>query len=257
MARVFITGSSSGLGLLAGQQLAAQGHRVVLHARDAAKAAAIRATLPKLEDVVEGDLETMAGMRAVAEAANALSRFDAVIYNAGVGDRSADRLTLDGLPAVFAVNVLAPYLLTSLMERPSRLVFLSSSMHKGGQPVRLAAFWQDGRWTGRVSYSQSKFLVTALAFAIARLWPEVRSNAVNPGWVPTRMGGSSAPDDLQEGARTQAWLAEGDEPGALVTGQYLHHGRVVSPDAKTHDASVQDETLALCEQISGVALPRT
>ena len=257
MARVFITGSSSGLGLLAGQQLAARGHRVMLHARDAAKAAAIRATLPGVEEVVEGDLETLAGMRAVAEAANALGRFDAVIHNAGVGERSTDRLTEDGLPVVFAVNLLAPYLLTALMERPDRLIYLSSSMHMGAQPAPLAAFWQNGRWTGRISYSQTKFLVTALAFATARLWPEVRSNAVDPGWVPTRMGGSSAPDDLEEGARTQAWLAEGTEPGALVTGKYLHHGRILRPNPATQTVSVQNETRALCEAISGVTLART
>jgi NAD(P)-dependent dehydrogenase (short-subunit alcohol dehydrogenase family) len=208
---------------------------VVLHARDAAKAAAIRAALPEVEAVVEGDLETMAGMRVAAEAANTLGRFDAVIHNAGVGDRNADRLTVDGLPVVFAVNVLAAYVLTALMERPDRLIYLSSGMHRGARPARLPAFWQEGRWTARISYSQTKFLITALAFNVARLWPEVKSNAVDPGWVPTRMGGSSAPDNLQEGARTQAWLAEGSEPGALVTGQYLHHRRIVSPDGPALD----------------------
>jgi len=256
MAQIFITGSSSGLGLLAGRQLAARGHRVVLHARDAAKATAIRAALPEVEAIVEGDLETMAGMRVVAEAANRLGRFDAVIHNAGVGDRNADRLTADGLPVVFAVNVLAAYVLTALLERPDRLVYLSSSMHRGARPARLPAFWQHGRWTGRISYSQTKFLITALAFTVARLWPEVKSNAVDPGWVPTRMGGSSAPDNLQEGARTQSWLAEGSEPGTLVTGQYLHHQRVVAPDSATQDENTQQEVLDLCEWISGVSLVR-
>jgi NAD(P)-dependent dehydrogenase (short-subunit alcohol dehydrogenase family) len=229
----------------------------MLHARDRAKAAATRAALPGVEGVVEGDLETMAGMRAVAEAADALGRFDAVIHNAGVGERGSDRLTEDGLPVVFAVNVLAPYVLTALMERPDRLVYLSSNMHMGARPTRPAAFWQDGRWTGRISYSQTKFLVMALAFAVARLWPGVGSNAVDPGWVPTRMGGSSAPDDLEDGARTQAWLAEGSEPWALLTGQYLHHRRILRPDPATQDANVQDEVLALCEAISGVSLART
>jgi len=257
MARIFITGSSSGLGLLAGRQLAERGHQVVLHARDVAKAKAIRAALPGVEEVVEGDLETMAGMRVVSETVNALGRFDAVIHNAGVGERGTDRLTADGLPVVFAVNLLAPYLLTALMKRPDRLIYLSSSMHMGVKPARLAAFWRHGRWTGRISYSQTKFLVTAFAFATARLWPEVRSNAVNPGWVPTRMGGSSAPDDLEEGAWTQAWLAEGSEPEALASGEYLHHGRLLRPDPATQDVRVQDEVLALCEAISGVGWART
>lgn len=257
MARIFITGSSSGLGLIAGQQLAERDHHVVLHARDAAKAELARGELPQVESIVQGDLETLAGMRAVAEQVNALGRLDAVIHNAGVGDRDADRLTADGVPAVFAVNVLAPYVLTVLIERPDRLVYLSSGMHSGAKPAHLASHWREGRWTGRISYSQSKFLVTALAFAVARLWPEVRSNAVDPGWVPTRMGGASAPDDLEEGARTQAWLAEGTEPKALVTGQYLHHRRLAQLDAATRDEGVQDELLALCKQISGVALARS
>ena len=161
------------------------------------------------------------------------------------------------MPVVFAVNVLAPYVLTALIERPDRLVYLSSSMHSGARLGHLADHWRDRRWVGPTSYSQSKFLVTALAFAVARLWPEVCSNAVDPGWVPTRMGGAAAPDDLEEGCRTQAWLAEGAEPGARVTGQYLHHGRPARPDPATRDPGVQDEALALCERISGVALARS
>lgn len=257
MARIFITGSSGGLGLVAGRQLVGRGHRVVLHARDAAKAAAIRDTLPTVDGVVEGDLETMAGMHGVAEATNALGRFDAVIHNAGVGERGTDRLTADGLPVVFAVNVLAPYLLTALVSRPDRLVYLSSSMHSGARPMPLSASWQDRRWTGQIDYSQTKFLVTALAFAVARLWPEARSNAADPGWVPTRMGGTSAPDDLEEGGRTQGWLAEGAEPAALVTGQYLHHGRISQPDPATRSVDVQENLLSTCAQISGVTLARS
>jgi NAD(P)-dependent dehydrogenase (short-subunit alcohol dehydrogenase family) len=213
MARIFITGSSGGLGLLAGRQLAKRGHRVVLHARDAAKTAAIRAALPGVEAVVEGDLETMAGMRAVAQAANALGRFDAVIHNAGVGERGTDRLTADGLPVVFAVNVLAPYLLTALIERPDRMVYLSSGMHSGARPAQLATLWRDGRWMGRISYSQTKFLVTALAFAAARLWPGVRSNAVDPGWVPTRMGGSSAPTTWRRAPEPRPGSPRAASPG--------------------------------------------
>lgn len=257
MARIFITGSSSGLGLLAGQQLAARGHRVVLHARNSSKVAGTRAALPELEDVVTGDLEVMQEMRSVAEAANALGRFDSVIHNAGVGDRSADRLSVDGLPVVFAVNVLSAYVLTALMEQPDRLIYLSSGMHVGARPSRLQAFFQDGRWNGPVSYPQTKFMITTLAFAVSRQWPEVRANAVNPGWVPTRMGGPSAPDNLEEGAQTQTWLAEGREPGALLTGRYFRSREIVKPDHATHDTQVQDELLMICKRISGVSLTQT
>lgn len=255
MAKIFITGSASGLGFLAGQHLVTRGHQVVLHARDAGKAAEIQRALPKASGVVVGDLERISEVLAVAVEANALGRFDAVIHNAGVGERGTGKLTGDGLPVVFAVNALAPYLLTVLMHRPDRLVYLSSSMHFGARPNRLADFWQGRTWHGQTDYSQTKFLDTALAFAVARLWPSVRSNAVDPGWVPTRMGGSSAPDDLEEGYITQAWLAEGTDPEARVTGQYLGKRRVLRADAATHDRSVQDDFLALCRNITGIAFP--
>lgn len=252
MARIFITGSSDGLGLLAGECLLARGHEVVLHARNPLRLADIRTRLAKRPEIVTGDLETMAGMREVAEGANALGRFDAVIHNAGVGDKGTNWLTTDGFPLVFAVNVLAPYILTALMHRSERLVYLSSSMHFSPGPMALETAWDDGIWTQRLSYGQSKFLVTLLAFAVARYWPEVKANAVDPGWVPTRMGGALAPDDLQLGCETQAWLAEGGD----VTGGYFHHRRAGRPDSATQSVALQDQLLALCARVSGTVLPK-
>ncbi|MCX7669508.1 MAG: SDR family NAD(P)-dependent oxidoreductase, partial [Anaerolineae bacterium] len=131
MVRAFVTGSSAGLGLLAGQMLVGQGHQVVLHARTEAKARALRAAVPGAAGVLVADLEDMAAVRSLAEAANATGRFDAVIHNAGVLGAGTDRIGPDGVPVIFAVNVLAPYLLTALMQRPGRLVYLGSSMHVG------------------------------------------------------------------------------------------------------------------------------
>lgn len=249
--RVLVTGSSTGLGLLAGRELIRRGHEVVLHARNAAKAQPLVAEA----EVLIGDLETLEGMNALADAAEASGPFDAVIHNAGVGERGTDRRTFDGVPVVFAVNILAPWVLTARMTKPGRLVYLSSSMHHGASvpAAALGAFW-EGRWTGRTSYSQSKWMDTALAFGIARIWPEVESNAVDPGWVPTRMGGSSAPDDLTEGILTQCALVEGKL--GPVTGQFLHHLRVESPDPAARDTGRQDALLDLCARISGVRLPR-
>lgn len=251
MARIFVTGSATGLGFLAGKYMLDRGHDVVLHARNPVREADIRLALPGVSGVVTGDLETMAGMHRVAQAANALGAFDAVIHNAGVGDTGTDWLTTDGLPLVFAVNVLAPYLLTALMHKPARLVYLSSSMHFNARPTALESAFGEGRWIGRMSYSQSKFLVTALAFAVARRWPDVMCNAVDPGWVPTRMGGASASDDLQMGCETQAWLAE----AGAVSDAYHHHGKVQQPDPDTRDVHLQDRLLALCRKVSGVAFP--
>jgi NAD(P)-dependent dehydrogenase (short-subunit alcohol dehydrogenase family) len=144
--------------------------------------------------------------------------------------------------------------LTALVPAP-RLVYLSSGMHRGGAPDLADLQWRRRRWSGSQAYSDSKLLDVVLAFAVARRWPSVRANAVDPGWVPTRMGGAGAPDDLAEGAATQVWLAVSDDAGARVSGRYLHHrrARACHPDAAS--AALQDELLRACEAISGVPLP--
>jgi NAD(P)-dependent dehydrogenase (short-subunit alcohol dehydrogenase family) len=256
MARIFITGSSDGLGLMAGRILADSGHEIVLHARSEDRSQAARAALPEAFDVVVGDVTTIAGMHAVAERANAVSRFDAVIHNVAIGYREPRRVeTEDGLSHLFAINVLAPYVLTALMQRPDRLVYLSSGMHTGGLPDMDDLQWKRRRWNGSQAYAESKFLDVLLAFGIARRWPKVRSNALEPGWVPTRMGGPGAPDDMVAAPVTQAWLAAGDDPAAAVTGRYFYHQREKTPAPATRFNDLQEALLAHCADVSGVSLP--
>jgi NAD(P)-dependent dehydrogenase (short-subunit alcohol dehydrogenase family) len=258
MARILITGSTDGLGLMAAGLLADSGHRVVLHARNEQRASAARAQLPAAEDVVVGDLESIEGMRLVADQANALGRFDAVIHNAGVGYREPRRReTVDGLSHVFAINVLAPYLLTALITRPNRLVYLSSGMHRGGDPDLSDLQWAERGWNGSQAYSDSKLFDVVLAFAVARRWPGVLSNALEPGWVPTKMGGAGAPDDLSLAPVTQVWLATSEDPAAAVTGGYFYHQRPrdVNPAARSVD--VQNGLLSQCADITGVVLPNS
>ena len=212
MARVLITGSSDGLGLLAAQLLLEQGHRVVLHGRNELRAARAMESAPGAEAVVHGDLSSIAQTRAVADQVNALGTFDAVIHNAAVGYREPGRIeTEDGLPQVFAVNTLAPYILTALITRPKRLIYLSSSLHRQGDASLDDLTWTGRTWNGMQAYSDSKLHDVLLAFAFARYWPGVLSNALEPGWVPTKMGGPGAPDDLDAGRRTQVWLAVSDD----------------------------------------------
>jgi NAD(P)-dependent dehydrogenase (short-subunit alcohol dehydrogenase family) len=257
MARIFITGSADGLGQMAAQQLIAQGHRVVLHARSDARGRDARAAAPGAQGVVIGDLSTIAACRSVAEQANALGAFDAVIHNAAVGYREPRRIeTADGLPQVFAVNTLSPYLLTALMHRPKRLVYLSSGLHQSGDPSLRDLEWKTRRWDGTQAYSDSKLHDAILACAVARLWPEVLSNALEPGWVATKMGGAGAPDDLAAAPKTQVWLAASDDAAARVTGRYFHHQRERASMAATRDVAVQERLLAECERLSGVDLPR-
>jgi NAD(P)-dependent dehydrogenase (short-subunit alcohol dehydrogenase family) len=254
MARVLVTGSSDGLGLAAARLLAETGHEVVLHARNAGRADDARRSLGAGRAVVVGDLASLEETRGVAEQANRLGRFDAVIHNAAVGLRERLVRTPQGLPHVFAINVLAPYLLTALVERPARLVYLSSGMHRGGETGLLDLEWTARRWDGAAAYSESKLCDVLLAFGVARRWPGVLANAVDPGWVATKMGGAGAPDDLDDGRRTQVWLAVSDEPAACVSGRYFHHLRPKAPHPKTQDAALQDRLLDFCGRVSGVAL---
>jgi NAD(P)-dependent dehydrogenase (short-subunit alcohol dehydrogenase family) len=255
MARIFITGSAAGLGLMAAEILAREGHLVTLHARSDRRAADARQALPSAAGVVTGDLATIAGMRQVAKAASDLSRFDAVIHNAGVGYREPRVQTEDGLEHVFAVNVLAPYLLTALIPAPDRLVYLSSGMHRGGEATLDDPQWGSRRWNGAQAYSDSKLFDVALAFAVARHWPAVLSNSLEPGWVPTTMGGPGAPDDLSLAPVTQAWLAASEDPAARVTGRYFFHQRPREVHPAARDSAFQDRLLDYCASLIGVTLP--
>jgi NAD(P)-dependent dehydrogenase (short-subunit alcohol dehydrogenase family) len=253
--RVFITGSADGLGLMAGRLLVDEGHSVVLHARSEKRAADTRAALPKAEAVVVGDLSTIAATVAVAEHVNTLGAFDAVIHNAAVGYREPRKvLTADRLPEVFAVNSLAPYILTALIGRPARLVFLSSGLHREGDQSLKDLLWEKRSWSGYQAYSDSKFHDVLLAFAVARKWKDVLSNALEPGWVATKMGGRGAPDDLAQGSVTQAWLAVSNDPAVKVSGGYFYHQKPRAFHPAAADVSVQEKFLAECERISGLSL---
>jgi NAD(P)-dependent dehydrogenase (short-subunit alcohol dehydrogenase family) len=256
MARIFITGSSDGLGLMAAQLLIERGHRVVLHARNEDRAGAARKLVPQSEAVVVGDLSSMSQTRSVAEQVNRLGTFDAVIHNAGVGYREPRRNdTEDGLPRVFAVNTLAPYMLTALIEKPKRLVYLSSGMHHGARADLEDLTWVKRRWQGSEAYAESKLHDVLLAFAIARLWQGVLSNALEPGWVPTKMGGSGAPDDLDQAHRTQAWLAVSEDPKALVTGEYFYHLKPRAANPAARDVKLQEGLLKACQALCAIEIP--
>jgi NAD(P)-dependent dehydrogenase (short-subunit alcohol dehydrogenase family) len=231
MAKVFISGSSTGLGLMTARLLVEQGHEVVLHGRTAARSADARRELTQALDVVTGDLSTVRGAREIADQVNRLGRFDAVIHNAGIGYREPKRVeTQDGVPEVFATNVLASFVLTALIERPARLVYLSSGMHHDAVANLEDLAWTRRRWSGSTAYAESKLYDVVLAFAAARLWPDVFANALEPGWVPTRMGGPGAPDDMDQAHLTQAWLAVSDDAAARVTGEYFFHLRRSTPN---------------------------
>ncbi len=230
MARVFITGSTDGLGRLAAQTLLGDGHEVVLHARKRDRLAAVRDLVDRGAAAIVGDLSDFEQTRGVARDVNRLGRMHAVIHNAGVYTG----------PQVLPVNTVAPYLLTALVDRPQRLIYLSSGEHRRGRPSLAGTDWSGRR---AASYPDSKLFVTTLAVAVARRWPDVFSNAVDPGWVPTRMGGPGAPDDLRLGHLTQEWLATSDDRQARTSGGYWHHQRRTEPHPAVGDRRFRDQLL--------------
>jgi NAD(P)-dependent dehydrogenase (short-subunit alcohol dehydrogenase family) len=256
MARVFVTGSSDGLGCMAAQLLVEQGHAAVLHARNQKRADEALASVPGAEAVVIGDLASIAQTKSVAEQVNALGAFDAVIHNAAVGYQEPRRIaTEDGLPHVFAVNTLAPYILTALIRRPKRLIYLSSGLHQNGDASLKDLLWEERRWHGTQAYSDTKLHDVMLAFAMARRWPDVFSNATEPGWVATKMGGPNAPDDLDLAHRTQVWLAASDDPAVKVSGEYFFHMKLRKPNPAARDPQKQEKLLEACREASGVEMP--
>jgi NAD(P)-dependent dehydrogenase (short-subunit alcohol dehydrogenase family) len=243
MARVFITGSADGLGQLAANALIAQGHQVLLHARNEKRGQDALDKVPGAEDIVTADLTSIDETKHLASKVNDLGALDAVIHNAGVYNASPKE--------IFMVNTLAPYILTCLIQRPRRLIYLSSGMHLQGRS-KLESFKTN---ISCITYSDSKLHVLMLCKAVARRWPQVYANAVDPGWVPTKMGGRGAPDDLQEGHETQVWLAVSSDDKARVSGRYFHHQKEGSYNPEADDVRLQDRFLELCREITGVSFP--
>jgi len=242
MARIFISGSADGLGHLAAKLLVSQGNQVVLHARNAKRGEEALKKIPGAKNVLTADLSNMEETKKLAAEVNVLGQFDAVIHNAGVYQVSNH--------LIFAVNTLAPYILTCLIQKPKRLVYLSSGMHLSGNPSL------KNMETGRVSYSDSKLHDVILCLAVARKWPDVYANAVNPGWVPTKMGGPGAPGNLLKGYETQAWLAVSNDDEAKVSGHYFYHKKQKRYVSEAADAGVQEKFLTLCEELTGIRFPK-
>ncbi|MFH9552857.1 SDR family NAD(P)-dependent oxidoreductase [Streptomyces sp. NPDC017435] len=241
MSRILVTGSADGLGRAAADTLLSQGHDVVVHARNRERAADLSALVERGAHLVTGDFTERDAVERIATELNDADPLDAVVHNAGVWSGRA----------VMPVNIIAPYLLTALLRGPRRLVYLSSGSHFGGRPRLDGVDW---RGDSAGSYSDSKLYVTALAAAVARLRPAVLSNAVDPGWVPTKMGGPGAPDDLELGHRTQEWLASSDDPQALTTGGYWYHGERTQPHRAVLDEAFQDRLLHALAEETGIAL---
>ena len=244
MARIFITGSADGLGQLAANALNAGGHTVVLHARNEARGKEALAKSPGAETVLIADLSKKDETVELAHKVNALGRFDAIIHNAALYHAPGTEL----LP----VNTLAPYILTCLIQKPERLIYISSDLHEGGR-TKFENFYTE---TDNINYSDTKLHLLMLCKAVARRWPEVYSNALNPGWVPTKMGGAGAPDDLTKGYETQVWLAISNDEKAKVSGKFFYHQTTRKSHPEADSTDLQEEFLQVCEKLTGIKFPQ-
>jgi NAD(P)-dependent dehydrogenase (short-subunit alcohol dehydrogenase family) len=244
MARIWVTGSTDGIGLQTARTLQDLGHDVVFHARSKERAA----ELPGSPEVIVGDLGSLADTRRMAAEAGV---FDVVIHNAGIGGQDERRETGDGIERIFHINVLAPYVLTALMPRPQRLIYLTSGLESVGIADLSDLQYTSKPWHGMQAYSDSKLHDVALAVAVAERWPQVRSNAVDPGWIRTKLGGPNATDGLPEGAETQVWLATADD---TPTGRYFKRRQDLRPNPAVQDRSYVDGLLRACAALSGVTL---
>jgi len=252
--RVFITGSTDGLGLNAARELLRQGHQVVLNARSAERAAVFDTLYGGVLGVAIGDLSSAVETRSVADQVNQIGRMDAIIHNAGIYLERDRGETAEGHAKTLAVNVLAPYLLTGLIDRPARLIYVSSGMHLSGRASLGDIDWNKRSWSASQAYSESKLYVATIAAAVARCWPEVLSNSVNPGWVPTKMGGSGAPDDLAMGYQTQTRLAVSDDAAAKVSGHYWFHKQQRPPAPSVTDPDFQGRLIDKLSEMTGTRL---
>ncbi|MBE4948167.1 SDR family NAD(P)-dependent oxidoreductase [Chryseobacterium culicis] len=256
MGRIFITGSSDGLGMMAAKILIQQGHQIVLHARNQDRAEQALEANPKAETVLTADLASISETIDLAKEVNKLGRFDAVIHNAAVGYREPRKiLTTDGLPHLFAINILSPYILTALIEKPKRLIYISSGLHRDGDSSLNDLLWEQRNWNGFQAYSDSKLHNVLLAFAVAERWKDVASNALEPGWVATKMGGAGAPDSLADAPLTQVWLASSMDAQVLKSGNYYYHKKTQNLHADAKNRKIQEIFIDKCAEISGITLP--
>lgn len=237
MTKIFITGSTDGLGFLTAKRLIDEGNEVVLHARNQQRAEEAMLNLPQAKNVVVGDLSSQTEIKNLAKQINDLGPFDTIIHNAGVYTGNKE--------LTFQVNVVAPYLLTSLVKKPKRLIYISSGMHYGSR-LNLQNL-------SNLDYSGSKLQVLLFAKLLTHLWSDVTTTIVDPGWVPTKMGGPAANDDLTLGYTTQVWLATLDDTG--VSGTYYHHMKPDRYDSRVDDQAIQNEFLIALEKITGIKLP--
>ena len=256
MSRIFITGAAQGIGAECAHQLIELGHEVVLHGRDATRAAAALEANPGAIGAVVGDFGSMDQAATAAAEANEFGPYDAIIHNAGIGGGGGERReTSDGLERIFHINVVGPYILTCLMPVAARMVYLTSGLEEKGRWTPEDLQWVTREWDGMQAYSDSKLHDSMLAFELASRHPGSSINTVDPGWIKTQLGGPDAWDPVDLGAETQVWLVTSDDPAATASGRYVKRREAHEPNPTVRDAQARAQLVLELERLTGLSLP--
>jgi len=246
MSTIVLTGATDGIGLATTRLLLAQGHRVLVHARSEERGRPVVDALSGDAVLVTGDLADLTEVVALARQVTQQGAPDVLVHNAGVWVRgSTPPVSADGFETTFAVNVLAPHLLTALLgeQLSGRLIWLGSGMAGSGRPdpARLGAERSSGQ-----AYADSKACDVALAQAWGRRLPGVASAALDPGWVKTKLASAGAPGTVDSSADSLAFCCtEAD----LSRAPYWKNRRPLAVPQRLRDPALQDAIAEACDRL--------
>ena len=266
MSIILITGATDGIGLEAAQQLAKQGHELVLHGRSEAKAARARdAVLEKSPaakiHITHADLADLAEVVRMADSLNTLlPRLDVLLNNAGVY-MTERKLSRDGFEMTLAVNHLAHFLLTALLlpllkkSAESRVVTVSSVAHMGGH-IAFDNLNSERHFDSYDAYCNSKLANALFAAELARREPRLSSNFLHPGVVDTKLlhaGFDMTGASVRAGAKTSVYLATSPEVKG-ISGKYFDDCKITSPLAAVNDTRLSQQLWQWSEHAIGNVL---
>jgi NAD(P)-dependent dehydrogenase (short-subunit alcohol dehydrogenase family) len=273
---VLVTGATSGLGLATAVAVAGKGARVILGARTVQRAEHARSRVKaaaRSDDVhvVVGDLSSQAAVFGmVDEVKGRFPGLDVLINNAGV-DVGERQETVDGLELTFAVNYMAPFLITTRLlgllksNAPARVLNVVSSGYRGGK-IELDDLQGERRFSGQRAYNNSKLALVVFTYELARRLADtgVTANAVDPGFVRGTSIGRTLPlgyqllgmlmwpfmASAQKGVDTIVWAAA-DPSLSETTGRYFKRRQELVTGSPTDDADLAKRLWETSERLVG------
>jgi NAD(P)-dependent dehydrogenase (short-subunit alcohol dehydrogenase family) len=264
---IVITGATDGLGKGLASELAPSGARLILHGRNEEKGRVLLEELgPKAGGELEwrrADLSSLDEVRELADALSEEERIDVLVNNAGIGTDGGREESTDGYELTFAVNYLAPFLLTRqllpLLERsaPARIVNVSSA---GQMPIDFDDVMLERGYTGMQAYCQSKVALVMFTFDLAEELEGkgVTANCLHPGtYMPTNMvrnAGVEPMTPLEDGIAATMRLITSPEV-AEVNGHYFDGTSESAPHPQAEDPEARRRLRELSMELTGIQAP--